>query len=163
DVDEQPRPRGRGAPPGPRGLRRHGQGGPKLAKLRRHREHAAGARVGRDAGGPVRQAGCGLPHPALCAAGPHLELDAGAEVGRLETRYLDRMAASLDEAVRWAEEARESGTAVSIGVVGNAAEVYRDLLRRGFQADAVTDQTSAHDPLGGYVPAGLSPAEAEAL
>src|SRR5207244_7141870 len=77
--------------------------------------------------------------------------------------HRERMAGSLEEAGRWAEEARASGTAVSIGVVGNAAEVYPELLRRGFEADVVTDQTSAHDPLGGYVPAGLSLVEAEAL
>jgi urocanate hydratase len=92
-----------------------------------------------------------------------VEVDPAHIRRRLETRYLDRMTESLDEAVRWAEEGRRAGTAVSIGVVGNAAEVYPQLLRRGFAADVVTDQTSAHDPLGGYVPAGLSPAEAEAL
>src|SRR5207244_2664844 len=75
----------------------------------------------------------------------------------------ERMTDSLEEAVRWAEEARAAGAVASIGLVGNAAEVYPELLRRGFPADVVTDQTSAHDPLGGYVPAGISPAEAEAM
>src|SRR5436853_487211 len=92
-----------------------------------------------------------------------VEVDAARIRRRVETRYLERMTDSLDEAVRWAEEARASGAAASIGVVGNAAEVYPELLRRGFAADVVTDQTSAHDPLGGYIPAGLSLAEAEAL
>ena len=62
-----------------------------------------------------------------------------------------------------AEEGRAAGEAVSIGLVGNAAEVFPELLRRGFQADVVTDQTSAHDPLGGYVPAGLSLSDAADL
>jgi urocanate hydratase len=82
---------------------------------------------------------------------------------RIKTRYLDRETGDLDEAVRWAEEAREAGEAVSIGLVANAAEAFPELLRRGFPADVVTDQTSAHDPLGGYVPAGLSPEGAAEL
>jgi urocanate hydratase len=92
-----------------------------------------------------------------------VEVDPARIRRRLETHYLDRMTESLDEALRWAEEARAAGAATSIGVVGNAAEVFPELLRRGFAADVVTDQTSAHDPLGGYVPAGLSLVEAEAL
>jgi urocanate hydratase len=75
---------------------------------------------------------------------------------RLKTRYLDRSTDALDEAVRWVEEARAAGEAVSIGLLGNAAETHPELLRRGFRADVVTDQTSAHDPVDGYVPAGLS-------
>ncbi len=95
---------------------------------------------------------------ALC-----VEIDPARIERRIATRYLDRTTGSLDEAVRWAEEARRSGGAVSIGLLGNAAEVFPELLRRGFPADLVTDQTSAHDPLGGYVPDGLSLPEAEAL
>src|SRR2546428_7327903 len=91
---------------------------------------------------------------ALC-----VEVDSARIERRIKTRYLDRETGDLDEAVRWADEARAAGDAVSIGLQGNAAEVFPDLLRRGFQADVVTDQTSAHDPLGGYVPAGLSPEE----
>ena len=75
---------------------------------------------------------------------------------RIKTRYLDRETDDLDEAVRWAEEARAGREAVSIGLLGNCAEVLPHLLARGFAPDVVTDQTSAHDPLGGYVPAGLS-------
>jgi urocanate hydratase len=75
---------------------------------------------------------------------------------RLQTRYLDRSTDNLEEALRWVEEARTAGTAVSIGLLGNAADTHPELVRRGFQADIVTDQTSAHDPLQGYVPAGLS-------
>jgi urocanate hydratase len=88
---------------------------------------------------------------ALC-----VDVDPARIERRVKTRYLDRETAELDEAVRWAEEARAAGEAVSIGLAGNAAEVFPELLRRGFRADVVTDQTSAHDPLSGYVPAGLS-------
>jgi len=70
------------------------------------------------------------------------------------------MTASLDEALKWLEEARKKGIAKSIGLVGNAAEVLPELVRRNFHPDLVTDQTSAHDPLKGYVPAGMTLAEA---
>jgi urocanate hydratase len=95
---------------------------------------------------------------ALC-----VEIDRSRIERRLQTRYLDRWTANLGEAVEWAEDARKAGRAESIGVMGNAAEVFPALLQRGFQADVVTDQTSAHDPLGGYVPKGLSLPEADAL
>ena len=95
---------------------------------------------------------------ALC-----VEVDAARIDRRLKTRYLDRATANLDEAVTWAEEARQIGSSMSIGLVGNAAEVYPDLLRRGFAPDVVTDQTSAHDPLRGYIPAPLSVGEANDL
>ncbi len=71
---------------------------------------------------------------------------------RIEHRYLDEMAPDLDGALRHAEEYRRRGEARSIGVVGNAAAVFSELVRRGVVPDLVTDQTSAHDPLGGYVP-----------
>ncbi|MDN5727133.1 MAG: urocanate hydratase [Propionibacteriales bacterium] len=73
---------------------------------------------------------------------------------RVEHRYLDEVADSLDEAVRIAEQARADRRAWSVGVVGNAAEVFPALLRRGVAIDIVTDQTSAHDPLS-YLPAGV--------
>ena len=92
---------------------------------------------------------------ALC-----VEVDPARMERRVKTRYLDRETRELDEAVRWAEEAKAAGEAVSIGLLGNAADVFPELLRRGFDADVVTDQTSAHDPLGGYVPSGLSLKEA---
>jgi urocanate hydratase len=95
---------------------------------------------------------------ALC-----VEVDPTRIERRIKTRYLDRETPDLDEAVRWASEAREAGEAVSIGVVGNCAEVLPELERRGFAPDIVTDQTSAHDPLGGYVPAGLSSEDAASL
>jgi len=71
---------------------------------------------------------------------------------RLDTGYLDTWTASLEEALRWAEEARRQGRALSIGLLGNAAEVLPEMVRLGFTPDLVTDQTSAHDPLYGYVP-----------
>jgi len=85
-----------------------------------------------------------------------VEVDPSRIERRVKTRYLDRSTEDLDEALRWVEEARRGGEAVSIGLLGNAAETHPELLRRGFRADVVTDQTSAHDPLEGYVPAGLS-------
>ncbi|HEV8419756.1 MAG TPA: urocanate hydratase, partial [Actinomycetota bacterium] len=89
-----------------------------------------------------------------------VEVDPTRIERRIKTRYLDRETDSLDEAVRLAEQASSAGEAVSIGLLGNAAEVFPELLRRGFPVDVVTDQTSAHDPVGGYVPAGLSLEEA---
>ncbi len=82
---------------------------------------------------------------------------------RLETRYLDRQAVDLTHAMEEVERARQNGEAVSIGLLGNAAEILPELVRRGFRPDIVTDQTSAHDPLNGYVPAGLSLDEARRL
>jgi urocanate hydratase len=73
---------------------------------------------------------------------------------RLETGYLDRSTTDLDEALRWIDEAVAQKSAVSIGLLGNAAEIYPELLRRGVRPDAVTDQTSAHDPINGYLPLG---------
>jgi urocanate hydratase len=89
-----------------------------------------------------------------------VEVDPARIERRIKTGYLDRETESLDEAVNLAEEARNTGEAVSIGLLGNAADVFPELLRRSFPADVVTDQTSAHDPVGGYVPAGLSLQEA---
>jgi urocanate hydratase len=88
---------------------------------------------------------------ALC-----VEVDPSRIERRIKTRYLDRETDSLDQAIEWCESARSGGEAVSIGLLGNAAETHPELLRRGFLADIVTDQTSAHDPLAGYVPARLS-------
>jgi urocanate hydratase len=95
---------------------------------------------------------------ALC-----VEVDPARIERRLATQYLDRSTASLDEAVAWAEAARTAGEPLSIGLVGNCAEVLPALVERGFRPDVVTDQTSAHDPLGGYVPAGLGLDEAARL
>jgi urocanate hydratase len=81
---------------------------------------------------------------------------------RLETGYLDRRATSLDEALAIVETAKREGRPVSVGLLGNAAELFPEILARGIRPDAVTDQTSAHDPVNGYVPAGWSVAEWEA-
>ena len=80
---------------------------------------------------------------------------------RLRTGYIDRQASDLDEALGIIEEAGKKGTAVSVGLLGNTAEIFPELVRRGVRPDAVTDQTSAHDPLNGYLPAGWSLAEWE--
>ncbi len=82
---------------------------------------------------------------------------------RLETRYLDLVAPDLDAALREAEEARAQGDGRSIGIVGHASEVFEAIAARGIVPDIVTDQTSAHDPLGGYVPDGFTLAEAADL
>ena len=73
---------------------------------------------------------------------------------RLDTRYLDVSTDSLDEALELLQRAARDGKPVSVGLLGNAAEVLPELLRRGVRPDAVTDQTSAHDPVNGYLPAG---------
>jgi urocanate hydratase len=75
---------------------------------------------------------------------------------RVETRYCDTITESLDEALNLCEAARREGRALSVGLVGNCAEVLPELVRRGVHVDVVTDQTSAHDPLNGYVPVGFS-------
>lgn len=74
---------------------------------------------------------------------------------RLQTRYLDKLASSLDEALRLMDEAKKSGRPVSVGLVGNAATVYAELLRRNIIPPIVTDQTSAHDPIYGYIAEGV--------
>jgi urocanate hydratase len=89
-----------------------------------------------------------------------VEVDPSRVARRLETRYLDRSTASLDEALRLVEEAVARGTALSVGLIGNAAEVLPEILKREARPDLVTDQTSAHDELNGYVPAGVPLAEA---
>jgi urocanate hydratase len=95
---------------------------------------------------------------ALC-----VEIDAHRIARRLETRYLDEQADDLDDALRRVEEAVAERRAVSIGLLGNAAEVLPELVRRGFRPDVVTDQTAAHDPLVGYVPAGYGVEDAAEL
>jgi urocanate hydratase len=92
-----------------------------------------------------------------------VEIDENRIKRRIETRYLDKMTHDLDEALAWIEEAKSEGKALSVGLVGNTAEVFPELVRRGITPDVVTDQTSAHDPLRGYIPPGLSVEEANAL
>lgn len=81
-----------------------------------------------------------------------VEVDPQRIQRRIATGYLDRWTADLDEALRWADEARRKREPLSIGLLGNAATVYPEFVRRGIIPDVVTDQTSAHDPLNGYVP-----------
>jgi len=92
-----------------------------------------------------------------------VEVDAHHIQRRLETGYCDEMASTLDEALHQVREAVNQGQPLSIGLIGNAAEVYPELVRRGIRPDVVTDQTSAHDALNGYIPAGLSLEEADEL
>jgi urocanate hydratase len=92
-----------------------------------------------------------------------VEIDPRRIERRIETRYCDRMTHSLDEALSWVQDAAAADEAVSVGLVGNCAEVLPALLRRGVVPDIVTDQTSAHDELNGYVPAGLSLEQAGVL
>jgi len=73
---------------------------------------------------------------------------------RLRTGYLDAQAATIDEAIALVEDAHRAGKAISVGLLGNAAEIYPEMVRRGIRPDAVTDQTSAHDPRNGYLPLG---------
>jgi urocanate hydratase len=82
---------------------------------------------------------------------------------RLQLKYLDRRAETLDDALAMIREACSKGQALSVGLLGNAAEVFPELVRRGVRPDAVTDQTSAHDPLNGYLPAGWSLEKAERM
>ena len=95
---------------------------------------------------------------ALC-----VEIDESRIDKRIDTRYLDVKTDSLDEALKLAEEARDEGRPLSIGLIGNAAEVHHEILKRDFKIDVVTDQTSAHDPLNGYIPEGYSLEKAKAL
>ena len=82
---------------------------------------------------------------------------------RIETGYCDRMARNLDEALRTLHDAMDTKRAISVGLVGNCAEVLPEMVRRGVSPDLLTDQTSAHDPLNGYIPAGYSVDEAAKL
>ncbi|MDQ2911009.1 MAG: urocanate hydratase [Actinomycetota bacterium] len=92
-----------------------------------------------------------------------VEVDPARIKRRLETRYLDEACESLDEALVRVRAAADEGRALSVGLLGNAAEVVPELVGRGEHFDLVTDQTAAHDPLNGYVPAGLGVEEADEL
>ena len=95
---------------------------------------------------------------AICA-----EVSYARAKRRVDTEYCDKLTYDIDEALRWAQEALKNRTPLSIGVVANAADVYAALLERNIIPDVVTDQTSAHDMLNGYVPAGMSYEDAVAL
>jgi urocanate hydratase len=92
-----------------------------------------------------------------------IEVDPARIEKRLSTKYLDVSTPDVDQAIETARRHALEGTALSIGVLGNAAEVLPALVARGFTPDVITDQTSAHDPLAGYIPDGLSLAEAARL
>ncbi|HET9104708.1 MAG TPA: urocanate hydratase [Solirubrobacteraceae bacterium] len=99
-----------------------------------------------------------LDGAALC-----IEVDLQRIERRIETRYLDERAADLDDALARLKVAQRERRGLSIGLAGNVAEILPELVRRGVAIDIVTDQTSAHDPLNGYVPAGLTVEQAQAL
>ncbi|MBL4686927.1 MAG: urocanate hydratase [Nannocystaceae bacterium] len=92
-----------------------------------------------------------------------IEVDPARIQRRLDTGYLMKSTSSLDEALKWLDEARAAKKALSVGLLGNCATVLPELVRRGVVPDIVTDQTSAHDELNGYVPDGLTLAEAKDL
>ena len=97
------------------------------------------------------------------AASLNVEIDPHRIERRLETRYLDEVADDLDDAVNRVQRAAEQGKGVSVGLLGNAGDVFPEFARRGVHFDLVTDQTSAHDMLNGYVPRGMAYADALAL
>jgi urocanate hydratase len=111
--------------------------------------------------------GMGGAQPLAVTMNEGVALVVEADPLRLERRHasgwLDTVAHGVDEAVRRAREAVSRGEALSIGVLGNAAEVFPELVRRGVPIDAVTDQTSAHDALNGYLPVGVTAEEAPTL
>ena len=92
-----------------------------------------------------------------------VEVDRSRIERRVATRYCDHLAADLDDALRLCEEARREGRALSVGLVGNCGDVLPEIVRRGIQVDVVTDQTSAHDPLNGYIPQGFTMDQAAEL
>jgi urocanate hydratase len=92
-----------------------------------------------------------------------VECDATRIEKRLQTGYLDKMATTLDEALALIQAACAKGEALSVGLLGNAAEIFPELVKRGIRPDVVTDQTSAHDPLNGYLPAGMTLEQAAEL
>ncbi|HJF31228.1 MAG TPA: urocanate hydratase [Sporosarcina psychrophila] len=92
-----------------------------------------------------------------------IEVDETRIDRRIETRYTDVKTDSLDEAIRLAEDAKKEGKALSIGLLGNASDILPEMIDRNFIPDVLTDQTSAHDPLNGYIPSKMSLEEAEQL
>ncbi len=92
-----------------------------------------------------------------------VECDPSRIQKRLQSGYLDRYSTDVDEALQWVADAAAAGQPLSVGLLGNAAEILPQLVERGVRPDAVTDQTSAHDPLNGYLPAGWSLEQAERL
>ncbi len=130
------------------------------------RQHFGGTLAGRIVlTGGLGGMGGAQPLAVTMAGGVCLavDVDPSRVERRVETKYCDVFETSLDAALQRAETARTQKVALSIGLVGNCAEVLPELVRRGFRPDIVTDQTSAHDELNGYVPAGLDLAAAAEL
>ncbi|MEO5930219.1 MAG: urocanate hydratase [Candidatus Kapaibacterium sp.] len=92
-----------------------------------------------------------------------VEIDESRIDKRIHDRYCDRKTDSLDQALEWLREAQKAKTGLSVGLLGNAAEILPEMVRRGIIPDVVTDQTAAHDPLNGYYPIGLRKEEADLL
>ncbi|RAJ02468.1 urocanate hydratase [Chitinophaga skermanii] len=91
------------------------------------------------------------------------DVDASRIQKRIDSKYIDRMTHSYEEAIQWVKEAQAKGEALSVGLVSDAGDMLEKLIRDGITPDILTDQTSAHDPINGYVPNGLSLEEAAAL
>jgi urocanate hydratase len=130
------------------------------------REHFGGSLAGRLVlTGGLGGMGGAQPLAATMNGGVLLgvEVDPGRIKRRLETKYLDRATEDLDEALDWISRARDRREALSVGLIGNCADVLPEIVRRGIVPDLVTDQTSAHDALNGYVPKGYSLDDAEDL
>ena len=102
--------------------------------------------------------GMGGAQPLACTmAGASMlaiECDQSRIEMRIKTRYVDKWTADLDEAMQWINESCESKNPISVGLLGNAAEILPEMIKKGIRPDVVTDQTSAHDPLNGYLPIG---------
>lgn len=92
-----------------------------------------------------------------------VEVDRARAERRVEHRYCDKLTDDLDEALRWAQEACRKGEPLSIGLIANAATAFPEILKKGVVPDVVTDQTSAHDMLNGYVPQGMTMSDAAKL
>jgi urocanate hydratase len=111
--------------------------------------------------------GMGGAHPLAATLNGAVFLGIDVDPERIERRvrtgYCDRIVLSLDEALDICEDAREQKRAISVGLVGNCADVLPEIVRRGINIDVVSDQTSAHDPLNGYVPMGMTLKEADEL
>ena len=90
-----------------------------------------------------------------------IEIDEAKIDRRIQSGYLNRKTADMDEAIAIVKKAKQSGDALSIGLLGNAADILPQMIERGFIPDVLTDQTSAHDPLNGYIPSGMTVAQAE--
>ena len=92
-----------------------------------------------------------------------IEIDQSRIERRIEHRYLDRWTKDIDEAIKWVTDAKLTETPLSVGLLGNAAQLVPELAKRGLEAELVSDQTSAHDPLIGYLPIGMGIEEADEL